>query len=75
MYNPYDQISIEETIPVDYEEWLDEYTFDNEGQTVKWVDDTICIKCDAHIGDFELDINDGRCPCCDSILVEKDIPI
>lgn len=81
MYNPYDQISIEETIPVDYEQWLDEINADDNVKTGSVKTGSLCTKCGEIITDFELKINKGICPCCDSKLIipclieEKDIPI
>jgi hypothetical protein len=80
MYNPYDKVSIEETIPVDYEDFLDEIHKDDELNS-KIETGSLCTKCGQIITDFELKINKGICPCCDSKLIipclieEKDIPI
>jgi hypothetical protein len=42
-------------IDEDYEEWLDTLGIETE------ID---CWKCGAAITDFELDVNNGNCPCC-----------
>jgi rubrerythrin len=75
MYNPYDQISIEETIPVDYEQWLDEINADENAVVYNESYNTECPKCGESITRFEMKINDDRCPCCDSLLAETDVPI
>ena len=75
MYNPFESPCIDEMIPSEYEDYLDNFqqvrfdiTQDNSPKRT-------CPKCGELISDFEITINFGRCPCCDSQLVEKDIPI
>ena len=87
MFNPFEKQSVEEFIPVDYENFLDELDPEPENQ-MEIV--SICVKCGETITKFEIEINDCHCPCCgsifvlhskfiqeiaDSILAEKDIPI
>lgn len=71
MYNPFETMQADELNPDEYNAYLDHFKVNEIPDKIK----TRCVKCGALVTGFELDINDGRCPCCDSILVEKDIPI
>jgi formylmethanofuran dehydrogenase subunit E len=71
-------------IPVGYEDFLDEYQPDPEWDSLQMKLDLYspedrspshdCEKCGEPVTDFELVINNGRCPGCDSQLVEFDVP-
>ena len=60
----------DELDPTEYEAYMDHFKINIIPVEVK----TRCEKCGALVTKFELDINKGRCPCCDSILEEDDIP-
>ena len=74
MFNPYETQQIEEFIPSEfneYEDYMDHFRV-NVMSTIT----TECIKCGEFITDFELNVNDGICPCCGArIDKENDIPI
>ena len=71
----------DETIPAGYEDYLDEYYPDPEWESLQSSlfdldksPERVCEKCGEAVTDFELTINHGRCPGCDSQLVEDDVP-
>ena len=69
-FNPYEEIEIEETLDSEYEDYLDHFR-------VNWIpvvsDSKVCPKCGESITEFEVNINDNVCPCCDTILFPRTI--
>jgi hypothetical protein len=55
----------------EYDAWIEVFGF----IPVESNHNTNCLKCGESITNFELDINNGVCPCCGSVIVESDIPI
>ena len=72
--DPFETRSIDELDPMEYEayidhikcDYFDERDLDSIGAT--------CDKCGESITNYELTINNGVCPGCDSKLITDDIP-
>lgn len=70
MFNPFETQSIDEMIPFEYEDFLDEVDEDFlDAVEEANMSGAVCVKCGETISRYEIDVNDGRCPCCDSIFV------
>ena len=71
-FNPYEEVEIEETLDSEYEDYLDNFR-------INWIpvvsdNSKVCPKCGESITEFEVNINNNVCPCCDTKLEPDDIP-
>jgi hypothetical protein len=78
--SPYEKQSVDELNPNDYENWLDwKDTADPQFETLDIPEDKSpkrdCPVCGMpDITDCELTLNKGKCPGCDSEIIDWDVP-
>lgn len=75
MYKPFETSCTDELDPTEYEAYLDLFRQERFDIMADNSPKRECPKCGEMISDFEIALNFGRCPCCDSLLEEKDIQI